>query len=110
MEHGDEAGDTALHDLLEDDVGGVEAGLGAGLGRVLDLDHERRPVGGVTARVGQAGERGDHRLGDHRARAVGRAGRRARWGSGLGLVDPRVPATGGGGERDQAGEGEGRTT
>ena len=41
MVDGDEAGDAALDDLLPDHVGGVEAGLRAGVDRVLDLDGER---------------------------------------------------------------------
>ena len=47
LEDGDEAGDAALDDLLEDDVGRVEAGLRPGVVAtgvdVVDLHDQRRP-------------------------------------------------------------------
>src|SRR5581483_4933302 len=54
VEDGGEAGQAAFDELFVDDVGLVEAALGPGGGGVVDLDHERRPVG---RRPGDAGER-----------------------------------------------------
>ncbi len=74
VEDRDEARDVAFDDFLVDHVGLVDAGLGSGVGRVLDLHRQRGPrVAGAT-RVGQAGERRDRR-GDG-----GRRGRRGRRG------------------------------
>ena len=58
VEHRGEAGDAALDDLLEHDVGLVEPGLRAGVGVVVDLDHQRR-ARRAARRVGdrQPGER-----------------------------------------------------
>ncbi|GIV00273.1 MAG: hypothetical protein KatS3mg014_1888 [Actinomycetota bacterium] len=57
VEDGDEAGDAALHELLEHDVRGVQARLGSGVGVVLDLDREGRSVGDHAPRRGEARER-----------------------------------------------------
>jgi hypothetical protein len=58
VEQRDEARHAAFHQLLVDDVGGVEAGLGPGRGRVLDLHDQQRTLDEVL--VGrQARERRD---------------------------------------------------
>ena len=54
VEDGGEASDPAVHDLFVDHVGLRDAPLGQCLGRVLDLDGERRPVQRGAPRVGQA--------------------------------------------------------
>ena len=68
-----ESGDAAVDDLFVDDVGLVDAPLGKRLGRVLDLDRQRRAFHRETRRIGQTGQR---RGRVHRQR--GRRGRRGR--------------------------------
>ena len=57
LEDDDEAGDAALDDLFVHDVGPLQAGERLGVGRVLDLHGEHRPVGRfLVAGKGLAGE------------------------------------------------------
>ena len=75
VEDGDEPGDVALHDLLVEDVGLVDAGLRPGLGRVLHLHRHRGPRERRARRVDEPGERSDRwrlrgRGGDRRGRGA----------------------------------------
>ena len=57
VEEHDEAGDAAFDDLFVHDVGALQAGERLGVGRVLDLHGEHRPVGRLlVAGQGLAGE------------------------------------------------------
>ena len=81
-----EAGDAALDDLLVDDVGLVEPGLRARLGRVLDLHRERRAASArrrsgsgrpVSGAIG-TGDRGRRRARRRGRRFGSRVARRRR--------------------------------
>ncbi len=99
VEHGDEAGHAALDDLLVDDVGHVEAGLGPGLGGVVDLDRDGRAGRRGPARVDQAGQR-RQRPARRRDRAFRHRRLRGDGGDGLRLGAAAAGRGGQGGETD----------